>query len=160
MAMVASVSGRTPRPPDRGAHPLEAETGRSGGPLGVEADARKAPGHRQRPGRAVLSAPRPSPRPPFGPPPGRISPPPKRPVRRPPLRTDSPPDPPQLPSRRPHGLRGRGERRTLRPEDSLNRLLMAASRRCLDSPTPAPAPAPRPSPQPRYLPEASPRPSD
>nr|XP_014332315.1 PREDICTED: syntaxin-2 [Bos mutus] len=82
MAMVASVSGRTPRPPDRGAHPLEAETGRSGGPLGVEADARKAPGHRQRPGRAVLSAPRPSPRPPFGPPPGRISPPPKRPCRK------------------------------------------------------------------------------
>ena len=46
------------------------------------------------------------------------------------------------------------------PEDSLNRLLMAASRRCLDSPTPAPAPAPRPPPRPRYLPEASPRPSD
>ena len=112
--------------------PLEAETERSGGPLGVEAEPRKAPGHRQRPGRAILSVPRPYPRPPFGPPPGRISPLPPRPVRRPPLRTDSPPDPPQLASRRPHGLRGRVERRTLRPEDSVNRLLMASSHRvCL-----------------------------
>ena len=66
----------------------------------------------------------------------------------------------RLASRRPHGLRGTGERRTLCPEDSLNRLLMVASGHCLDPPTPAPAPAPRPPPRPRYLPEASPRPSD